>query len=114
MEELLIETRKVRKLLEVLVSQTHAEPTTPGIIDETVDNARRFGINRSNANNAMPDPAHMKSAFALFREVIMAAYTYKCHRLFLRRNPKGHRLITKQVPRPSARWGFFMRGIHRR
>jgi len=47
MEELLIETRKVRKLLEVLVSQTHAEPATPGIIDETADNARRFGIKRA-------------------------------------------------------------------
>lgn len=68
MEELLIETRKVRKLLEVLVSQTHAEPATPGIIDETADNARRFGIDRSNANNAMPDPApHEECICALQR-----------------------------------------------
>lgn len=57
MEELLIEMRKVRKLLEVLVNQQNAEPESPGIIDQTADDARRFGISRSNRNNAMPDQA---------------------------------------------------------
>ncbi|SDI30161.1 hypothetical protein SAMN04487867_104176 [Vreelandella titanicae] len=66
MEELLIEMRKVRKLLEVLVNQQNAEPASPGIIDQTADDARRFGIGRSNRNNAMPDQAqHEECIYAL-------------------------------------------------
>ncbi|MDN3561722.1 hypothetical protein [Vreelandella neptunia] len=44
MEELLIEMRKVRKLLEVLVNQQRVEPATPGIIDQTASDARHFGL----------------------------------------------------------------------
>lgn len=67
MEELLIETRKVRKLLEVLVSQTHAEPANPGIIDETADNARRWGLAES--NDMMP--AHAGQAVIPLSESAM-------------------------------------------
>lgn len=44
MQELLIEMRKILGLLEVLVTQQHAETANVGIIDQTASDARRFGI----------------------------------------------------------------------